>query len=425
MVKKLIGILTLIGIMIWSPSFGADGDPVLMPIVLQEADPAIVFDGSTTSDTDYWMGITADEEGDDDDLFQIGKGTTKGTTPFLTIDKSGNIGIGTPSPSLKFDIIGDVSIAGDDGWNGAGDLAILRFGTGDDDVGIAGRYGGIGWGGLIFGVYKSSGGGYLGANSYNAMVIEEINGYVGISTTDPNALLHIAKDLDMSASLEDNQFRITGSTNANKRLVFGFDTTDNFGYIQAGEYDVSYRELKLNPDGGNVSVGSGAIDFGSSSSLEIPNSANPTTDATGEIAFDSDDMGIEIYDGTVSALYAMKTKTAQAVIWDPDVVQATEDAIPILTVESTWAPHGITITSLYIKVDASSTYSVVFEEWTSPTSGVAAAIETVATSSSTEAESTSIDNPTIEAGNIVFVNLPTTAVNFLHVTINFYINSGD
>lgn len=52
-------------------------------------DPAIVFDGSTAGDTDFWMGVTADEVGDDNDDLQFGKGTTKGTTPFFTFDENG------------------------------------------------------------------------------------------------------------------------------------------------------------------------------------------------------------------------------------------------------------------------------------------------------------------------------------------------
>lgn len=52
-------------------------------------DPVLVYDGSTASDTDYWIGLTADEVGDDNDSLQVGKGITKGTTPFFTWNEDG------------------------------------------------------------------------------------------------------------------------------------------------------------------------------------------------------------------------------------------------------------------------------------------------------------------------------------------------
>lgn len=78
-------------------------------LTLDGADPSIVFDGSTASDTDYWMGLMADEEGDDDDLFQIGKGTTPGTTPYVTVNKDGNVGIGTASPAYLLSVDEDLA----------------------------------------------------------------------------------------------------------------------------------------------------------------------------------------------------------------------------------------------------------------------------------------------------------------------------
>ncbi len=56
---------------------------------LNLADPAIVFDPATATDTEFWMGITEDAGGDDDDTFQVGKGIVKGTTPFFTWNKDG------------------------------------------------------------------------------------------------------------------------------------------------------------------------------------------------------------------------------------------------------------------------------------------------------------------------------------------------
>lgn len=54
-------------------------------------DPGVVLDETTAGDTDYWFGINADQEGDDDDYFAIGTGTTVGTGSIYTINPSGDV----------------------------------------------------------------------------------------------------------------------------------------------------------------------------------------------------------------------------------------------------------------------------------------------------------------------------------------------
>ncbi len=68
-------------------------------LTFKKADPNLIFDVTTATDTDFWAGVIDDGAGDDDDVFQIGKGTTPGTTPFLTVSTLGRLGIGTDSPT--------------------------------------------------------------------------------------------------------------------------------------------------------------------------------------------------------------------------------------------------------------------------------------------------------------------------------------
>jgi len=176
-------------------------------------------------------------------------------------------------------------------------------------------------------------------------------------------------------------------------------------------------------------TGSGAWVFGTSpsftTSINIPNGADPTVDADGELAYDTNDECLRVYDGandrSIATVYY-----AYMVIYDPDGIQPTEDAIDIMEAHADWAPFGITLVSCGIKTDASSTYSVDFEEWTSPADGSPSAIETVATSSTLEAEDDgTLTDSAIAAGSIVYADLPATDIDKLTVWVTYYINPGN
>jgi len=56
------------------------------------------------------------------------------------------------------------------------------------------------------------------------------------------------------------------------------------------------------------------LDLGGANYLEIPNATSPIVDAEGEIAWESDDDVLRIYDGAVDVVIAEKTKTRSFVI---------------------------------------------------------------------------------------------------------------
>ena len=74
-------------------------------------------------------------------------------------------------------------------------------------------------------------------------------GNVGIGTTNPAQKLSVAKD---ATGIDPIVAEFGGAT---RRLLIGYETTANYGYIQAGEHGVAYRNLALNPNGGNVGIG--------------------------------------------------------------------------------------------------------------------------------------------------------------------------
>jgi hypothetical protein len=101
-------------------------DTMLGDLTINAADPALILDGSTASDTDFWIGLTADEVGDDNDDLQFGKGTSKGTTPFFTFDENG----GFLSQNLS-DAVTGIQILDSDGG-----IPILNIDTDNERVGI-------------------------------------------------------------------------------------------------------------------------------------------------------------------------------------------------------------------------------------------------------------------------------------------------
>jgi hypothetical protein len=49
---------------------------------------------------------------------------------------------------------------------------------------------------------------------------------------------------------------LEGATTPGKRMILGYDTNSNgFGFIKAGNYGVTWTALSLQPDGGNVGIG--------------------------------------------------------------------------------------------------------------------------------------------------------------------------
>ena len=82
------------------------------PIVLK-ADPSIILNTTTGTDTDYWLGVNEDAGGDDDDFFQIGDGTTSGSNIALSINTSGQVAVGsTLNYNSKFNVAGSTTASG-------------------------------------------------------------------------------------------------------------------------------------------------------------------------------------------------------------------------------------------------------------------------------------------------------------------------
>ena len=83
-------------------------------------------------------------------------------------------------------------------------------------------------------------------------------GNVGIGTTGPSVKLHVAKDITYNSG-STYGLSVSGSANTNLRLNLGYDPTIDAAVIQASNEGVTWdKNLLLNPNAGNVGIGTGA-----------------------------------------------------------------------------------------------------------------------------------------------------------------------
>jgi hypothetical protein len=157
----------------------------------------------------------------------------------MRITSSGHVGIGNTGPGNKL----NVSASGAPTTNGAlSGLFVTSYTDGSVADGI-----GIGDSGVAA---------YKWIQSYNGvLVLNPIDNNVGIGTTTPGSKLEVTGDVNYTAAGKEGQLRISGSTNNNYELMLGYDTTDNFGFITAAQYNTGWTNLALNPNGGNVGIG--------------------------------------------------------------------------------------------------------------------------------------------------------------------------
>jgi hypothetical protein len=82
------------------------------------------------------------------------------------------------------------------------------------------------------------------------------SGNVGIGTTSPAVSLHV--NSAAAAYSGPGQFHITDSANTNRVVRFGYDASLEAGWIQVSKVGTAYEPLLLNPNGGNVGIGTPA-----------------------------------------------------------------------------------------------------------------------------------------------------------------------
>jgi len=223
----------------------ADGDPIL---------------GFALSGTNvFTMGV---DDGDSDKL-KIGT-TAIGTNTRLTIDSSGNVGIGTASPAGKVDIIHGANEYGKIVL-GAGNILGNPFGSAADPALYMFRWTGIGTNakGYVLGIdtdkftISYAGDATIGSHSWSPRITLDLSGNVGIGTTSPSDVLEVAGAVvregffqgvngTAQTALDGSETAINFDKNPDTRIdtdYYTHDPTSNPEQItidKAGWYRISY-----------------------------------------------------------------------------------------------------------------------------------------------------------------------------------------
>lgn len=173
---------------------------------------------------------------------------------------SGNVGVGTSTPATKLHVVGGIySTQVIDSANSNGFRLVV---TGPGDTRATWSYnGGVTTTRLTsVGNVRTS----FGSNGIDDRVFLDLSGNLGINTTTPGSRLHVSGPMEAPATSgtgSNSGIRIGATPTTNLVLDMGVDATSAvYTWLQSRNqtnYALNY-DLALNPNGGNVGVGTTA-----------------------------------------------------------------------------------------------------------------------------------------------------------------------
>jgi hypothetical protein len=269
-------------VLTFSSGLGRSGNTVVNNLITGVAGGQTIVGGTGVNDSLIIKGTSGNGSGSNPTI-QMNVGNN-GTTNALTVLNNGNVGIGTTNPGSVVP-------------NGFGSTGrILEVAQSADNSGLSLRRSDTSITGLDFWA-AGSGGGYIDSRydtsgsalsfrmrtngtPVNAMTILG-NGSVGIGTTAPGTPLDIVGGVGDGTADEPYGIRIrsTSAVGNTQTLQLGAHYTSGgagYSYLQSTYWGGSNNELKLNPQGGNVTIG-GATSLGQftvNSNISIAPSSN-------------------------------------------------------------------------------------------------------------------------------------------------------
>ncbi len=156
-----------------------------------------------------------------------------------------------------------------------------------------------------------------------------------------------------------------------------------------------------------------AVDLGGAASLEIPNAAAPSVDAEGELAWETDDDDLHIYDGAADVVIAGKTKTMSFTILSP----SSASDFPLIQFL-----RAVTITGVRAISVGGTNVVGCLDEYAGDGTTLQAAIDSDWTVTTSELNDTSFTNAALDAGD--WLRWHTTSVSgsvaSVSITVEFY-----
>ncbi|MDD2680195.1 MAG: hypothetical protein PHO03_05320 [Candidatus Omnitrophica bacterium] len=169
----------------------------------------------------------------------------------------GNVGIGTTSPFQKFETIIDPtyfgSVALGQGYSGNTFDPTIKLYRPNGLGAFYATY--LETSSIDFSILTGAAAAAKGSETMTPRLTILNGGNVGIGTANPFDILHIAKERTNNGTDNLAQIVISGSGATNDRLLLGYNTMADNGYIQSVHNALGYTNLLLNPNGGNVGIG--------------------------------------------------------------------------------------------------------------------------------------------------------------------------
>lgn len=170
----------------------------------------------------------------------------------LLVDGSGNIGIGTAAPTSLLTVNGTIELK-------SGSGGVLKFADGTSQASAAAGGGTVTGTGTATNVAFWSAGSTI--SSDNGLYWDNTNKRLGVGTNTPAGNFHSKSNTFPciiecdTATTAPTSILIRGATDNNRFLILGYNTTSEYGSIQANNLGTGVKPLVLNISGGSVGVG--------------------------------------------------------------------------------------------------------------------------------------------------------------------------